>query len=273
MPIYKIYMRSFAPWNQFGELTKTRGIPVPVVEYRLPSVFDMGVSMRLADLPFGGPFHGDGRGFSLDTGSPGVTARVNALLEVVLPDGVAGKSRVWCDESRGPWMGVGFEETAFGTPGSKLTVSKDGQAVKAVISYWAANPLVKGAPDIDAAAEYSLTLENDKLTIVATVTGDQFPACESFIEDEKKNKVFLGGFAPANKEQILRLYGKMNKPSEVWFESEIVVAVDSNGYFQGVTGGGSGSNTTGPACEGLKMSVTEWNARIMSSIPMPSDAP
>jgi hypothetical protein len=236
-------------------------------------MYGSGVSVVLNDLPYGGAFHGDGRGFSLETGSPGVTARVNALLEVVVPEGIAGQKKVRCDESRGPWMGIGFENTAFGVPDSTLTVSKNGDAVSAGITYSAANPLVKGAPDIDAVGEYSLTLAGDKLTIVATVTGDQFPACESFIEDARKTKIFLGGFAPGNKGQIMRLYGGMNKPREIWFESEIVVTVDSRGNFQSVTGGGSGSNTTGPSCEGLSMSVTEWNARVMSSIPMPSDAP
>ncbi len=276
MPVYKIYLRSFAPWLQFGELSKSRTLPlpIPVVQYHAPTWYDSGVSITAGTVSYGGPFHGDGRGFSLDTTSPSVTARINAYLEVVLPTGVSGQNKVWCNESQGPWMGVGLESNATAIPGSTLTVQKSGQLVNAVIDVWAANPLVRVvAPDIDAKGEYGLRWENDKLTIDATVTGDQFPACETFIEDPRGNKIFLGGFAPQSKEQILRLYGQLNKPKEVLFESEIVVTLDSSGAFKQVTGGGSGSNVTGPSCEGLTMSVTEWNARVMGSIPMPSDAP
>lgn len=133
MVIYKIYMRSFAPWRRFGALTKARSVLVPVAEYHAPSMFEPPVSFRLAPLPYGGEFHGDGRGFSLDTNSPTVTARVNAVLEVQMPTGVPGQSRAWCDESRGPWMGAGFEESAVGTPDAKFTVSKSGETVNALI--------------------------------------------------------------------------------------------------------------------------------------------
>ena len=237
-------------------------------------MFDSGVSVRMAPLQFGGAFHGDGRGFSLETGSPRVTARVNATLEVQLPRGIAGKSEAWCDESQGPSMGVGFEDTAVGIPNANFSVTKDGDAVKAVIEYGASNPLVKGAPDIDARGEFKFSQADNQLNIVATITGDQFPACESFIEDPKGNKIFLGGFAPANKGQILRLMygGFMYKPKDVWFESEIVSTVDGQGFFQKVEGGGSGSNLTGPGCEGLVLTLSQWNARIMASTPMPSDA-
>jgi hypothetical protein len=64
----------------------------------------------------------------------------------------------------------------------------------------------------------------------------------------------------------------MNKPKEIWFESEIVVSIDDKGNFQQLQGGGSGTNSTGPGCEGLTLRPEQWNARIMSSIPMPSDA-
>jgi hypothetical protein len=273
MSIYRIYMRSFAPWRRFGSLIKAGSISIPVVEYHAPAMFDPGVSVRLAPLPYGGDFHGDGRGFSLDTTSPAVTARVNALLEVQVPVGLAGQKRAWCNESRGPSMGLGFESSAVGVPDAEFTVSKEGGSVKAIIDYGAPNPLVKGAPDINARGEFVLQAVPGTLTITTTITGDQFPACESFIEDSRGSKLFLGGFAPNNKEQILRLFGSMNKPPEVWFESEIVVTIDPVGAFKTVKGGGSGSNSSGPYCEGLTLSVTEWNARIMGSIAMPPDAP
>jgi hypothetical protein len=269
---YTIYLRSFAPWRQFGALIKQNAIPMPAIVISPPTMFGPGVSFVTLPLPFGGAFHGDGRGFSLDTDSPSVTARVNALLEVDLNAGTAGQQKAWCDESRGPWMGVGFDAHAVGTPTTEFSVSKQGQSVTAVIAYGAANPLVTGAPDIDARGEFLLSAGAGNLTIVSTVTGDQFPACESFIEDARGTKLFLGGFAPENKEQIARLFGGQNKPKKVWFESEVVVSVDASGLFKQLRGGGSGSNVSGPACGSLELSPAQWNASIMNSIPMPPDA-
>jgi hypothetical protein len=102
MPTYKIYLRSFAPWRRFGALFGGDSIPVPVFDYNPPnSMFDSGVSVGMAPLQFGGEFHGDGRGFSLETGSPRVTARYFGSADT---QGLAGKSEAWCDESQGPWM-------------------------------------------------------------------------------------------------------------------------------------------------------------------------
>jgi hypothetical protein len=224
-----------------------------------------------ACITTGGPYHGDGRRFSLQTGG-GVTSRINAVLEVNLDNATRGYNKVWCDESTGPWMLVGPSTTGVGVPTSDLTVSKEGSSITAIIDYAASNPLTV-APDIDARGEFALVAGTDTLEITATVTGDQFPACEAFIEDLAGIRIFLGGFAPDNKEQITRLIlGRMNKPKEVWFESEVVVSVDPKGNFKQLKGGGSGSNSTGPACEGLTLTVEQWNGRIMSSIPMPYDA-
>ena len=171
-------------------------------------------------------------------------------------------------------MGVGFEETAVGVPKAEFSVSREGATVRAVIDYAAANPLVRVvAPDIDARGEYELTLSEKQLSIVATITGDQFPACESFISDCDDSKIFLGGFAPPTKNEISRLFGSGKGSKKVWFESEVVIGLDARGAFQKISGGGSGSNLTGPACEGLTMGIREWNGRIMGSILMPSDAP
>jgi hypothetical protein len=280
MANYKIYMRSFAPWRQFGQMVQPSQfcVPVPAIPpspYPYPSV---------ACINFAGAYHGDGRRFSLDTGGS-VTARVNAVLEVNLDKATKGSSKVWCDPSAGPWMFAGAESSGVGSPTSELTVSRDGAAVKVVIDYGAANPLASPvAPDINARGEFSLTPGSDTLSIVSTITGDQFPACESFIEDPSGKKLFLGGFAPDSKEQIMRLYGFLNTKDplgraytwvtgkDTWFESEIVVSVDGKGNFLNLQGGGSGSNSTGPACEGVTLRPDQWNARVMSSIPMPFDA-
>src|SRR5690242_7938794 len=133
MATYKLWLRSFAPWLRFGALTKSRAITVPAVTYHPPSMFDSGVTFTTAQMPYGGDFHGDGRGFSLETANPRVTSRVNALLEVNLGAATAGRSDTWCDESEGPWMGVGFEKTAVGTPKTEFSVSKNGLTVNAVI--------------------------------------------------------------------------------------------------------------------------------------------
>jgi len=262
MAIYKLYLRSFAPWKEFGALVNGFRVPVPP---RAPVLYP-------ASAEFGGSFHGDGRGFSLDTNNPAVTARVNYWVQVTLPAGTTASSRAWCDESRGPWMGVGPHGHAVGTPQAKSSVTRTGHGVKVAMQYGAPNPLVKGAPDIDAKAEFLLTEAPGSLQIDTVVTGDQFPACEAFIEDARSNKLFVGGFAPQNKDQILRLYGHMNKPGKVWFQSHIVLSTDTQGNFVKVQGGGSGSNATGPASFNLGIPLVQWNAQIMNSIPMPADA-
>lgn len=268
--MYKIYLRSFAPWKEFGALTKERTLHVPVPS---PPGWAMGQSPLPSYVPikFGGSYHGDGRGFSLETTNPAVTARVNAFLEVNLVTGKGGARRVWCDQSRGPLMGFGPEDTAVGVPTSTMTAMKTGTSVTVVIAYGAPNPLVKGAPDIDARGEYSLTPQAGAIQIDAVITGDQFPACESFIEDPRGKKVFVGGFAPNNKEEILRLYGSMNKPRKIWFRSHMVISIDDAGNFLKVQGGGSGSNATTPASRGLDWTPERWNTHMMHSIPMPSD--
>jgi hypothetical protein len=272
MAVYKLYLRSFAPWYEFGDLVEERAVSVPAISIAPPSLYRPSVVITSVPVPFGGSFHGDGRGFSLDTAGPRVTARVNAVFEVNL-ETAAGNSKAWCDPSFGPSQGVGLHSSAVGKPDSEFTISRSGKALNVVIAYGASNPLVIGAPDIDARGEYSFLPDTDSLTIDATITGDQFPACESFVEDVCGTKLFLGGFAPDNKKQITRLFGGQNQPKKIWFESHLVVSVDSRGCFKSLQGGGSGSNRSGPTCDTLTLSPTEWNARIMLSIPMPSDAP
>jgi len=284
MAIYSIYMRSFAPWREFGQIvsptTETFGEP----RFHKPGGPTPMVTIEKVEIRKGGPFHGDGRGFSIDTTSPAVTSRINAILDVNLSAGTKARSRAWCDPSFGP-KGIGGEgitsvngvaTTGVGNPHAKFSVAKAGETVTATITYSGSNPLVLAAPAIDAVGTFELTQKEDELTIVSTITGDQFPACESFIVDSNQNKIFLGGFAPDSKDQFkerLAFGGFLFPPEKIWFESEVVVKVDSKGDFQTLIGGGSGSNSSGPACEGLSMKPTEWNARIMLSIPTPSDAP
>jgi hypothetical protein len=170
-------------------------------------------------------------------------------------------------------MAVGPSAQATGTAHATFSVTKTGSSVLAVIEYAASNPLVTGAPNIDARGEFTFVVGADELTLDATITGDQFPACESFVEDKLGKKIFVGGFAPSKKGQLGRLFGSMNKPKKIWFDSHVVLTVDAYGSFLDITGGGSGSNLTGPACEMVAMSVNAWNVRIMGSIPMPADAP
>ena len=272
MLAYTIYLRSFAPWRRFGTLVPEGAIQVPSVRVRPPTMFGPQIEVGLTPLPFAGAFHGDGRRFSLETGSPHVSSRVSSYLKLDVDTGTALEKKAWCDPSHGPSQGVGFHSTAVGEPNATFDVKKSGSAIVATIAYGAANPLVATAPDVDARGEYTFRVDAGSVDIVATITGDQFPACESFIEDACGAKLFVGGFAPDNKEQITRLFGAMNKPDSIWFESHLSVKVDKRGCFLEVQGGGNGTNTTGPMSETLKMTPLEWNKRVITSIPMPSDA-
>lgn len=268
MPAYKIYMRSFAPWKEFGAITNKTTISVPT-----PPRFPFTMGFGSAPVALGGAFHGDGRGFSLDTASPAITSRVVYWAEVNLDTATVSNSASWCDESRGPVGGVGPHGRGTAVPKASARVRREGQGMVVTMEYEAANPLVPGAPDIDANGEFGFLLKNGVLLIDATITGDQFPACETFLVDGRGGKVFLGGFAPQNKEQFTRLFGSMNKPEQIWFESSVAINVDGSGYFQSIAGGGSGTQSSGPASSSMVVSLPTWNTRLMASIPMPADAP
>jgi hypothetical protein len=77
-----------------------------------------------------------------------------------------------------PVQVAGVESSGVGSPTSDMTVSPLGAGGNVVIDYGAANPLA-------------------------------WPVAAD-INDPSGKKLFLGGFAPHGKEQILRLYGLYN---------------------------------------------------------------
>jgi hypothetical protein len=101
---------------------RTIGLPVaPRVPFPMPTM-GAGVSV-------GGAYHGDGRGFSLDTSSPAVTSRVVFWAEVNLDTVTVSKSASWCDESIGPLGGFGPQGRATAIPKTKTLARRDGHGM------------------------------------------------------------------------------------------------------------------------------------------------
>lgn len=248
---YTIFLRSFAPWYEFG-----------------------GVLPKSAADSTGGQFAGDNRGFSVDDDDD-TTSRVNLKFSVDVAHGVLGFTKVWCDPSFGPYLMAGQRVQDRGKPKATVRSFKDGSDFCISVGYGAANPLAPGAPDIDAQGDYRLTYDSTKheLSVQAKISGDQFPACESFIDDGFGHGVFLGGFSPDNKFEILRLYGQFNQPESIYFESTITISVGPHGAFRSVRGAWGTQLGKSLLALGPDLSIHVWNASIMNAIPLPSDAP
>ncbi len=252
-----IHLRSFAPWREFGGVAPRRG-------------------------QHGGHFHGDGRGFSLVTDDPHVTSRMNFWVGVDLEARSVLNQRLWSDLTIGPRpvgpIGfVGSQDTATATPKATVMSYVDRQDLVLNVTISGADPLVPGAPDIDASGEYRLQYDapNSKLLIYTRISGDQFPACESFIADSVRRKIFLGGFAPSSRsfDELIRLFGQLNRPHDIYFYSNIEIIVSGSGSFERVRG--TWGNQLSPpmiSMPGLYFPLNAWNDGVMRAIPMPADS-
>lgn len=259
---YRLYMRSFAPWPAFGGIA-----PGPTYHQsgRITTVNQTN-------------YEGDDRGFSLDTDNSRTTARINFYIDVDPTAGRFSGEKVWSNESQGPWMLVGPIGRRRANP--KATTLSYYQAGKLHLdaSLAGANPLVPIAPDIDARGVFDFRLERDprgdKLVIASDISGDQFPAFEAFIDDQMGGKVFLGGFAPESRSplQLMRLFGQLNKPNQIYFRSGVEITLGPMGGFSRIVGTFA-TQLSVPFLNfpGATYTLGQWNALIMKSIPLPID--
>jgi hypothetical protein len=270
MKPYRLYMRSFAPWPLFGGV-----IPGPTYENfgRLEYINNSN-------------FHGDDRWFSLATDDSRVTSRINFSLDISPAEKKAGSPMVWCNESRGPILFLGPDDKRTAKPSATVIYFPDNQrgSLHVDVAFSAANPLVPGAPSISAQAALDLAFNpgtnpsstsgfglSPTLSIETTITGDQFPALECFLQDQGKQKIFLGGFAPESRSlgQLMRLFGQLNRP-EIYFKSSVLITTSAEGVFDSISGS-FGTQLRGSSQLVYPSSVKNWNAMIMGSIPKPSD--
>ena len=134
---------------------------------------------------FGG-FHGDGRGFSTD-GDDTARVRTGVLLR---PDARGGMRAVEggarSDETR---LGPG---ALTARPGVTAQSQRRGSSTSVRMEVEAANPLVLRAPDVDTQSTFTVRSQGNNLHVHAHVSGDAFPAAETFVRDHEGNAVFIG---------------------------------------------------------------------------------
>lgn len=232
----------------------------PILNFDPDGAFPYSVHVR-SFAPFetfGGGFAGDSRSYStaLGEGEGGtVTSRVQQVFTV---DPTARKlepGHVWSNASHHPVLGTATAKAHATITGYTSASDKDGNTVASfTASMAAANPLVKGSPDIDVHTQFTLT-ENEKqgtLKIHVVQSGDKFPTAETFIGDSKGNQLFIG-VSPAGANAVTGPYTNLpfdeNRPM---MTSDFTVQTDKSGIFTGVQ---QGDKTYTPG---------EWNKMMQS---------
>jgi RHS repeat-associated protein len=195
----------------------------------------------IPDRRAGAFFRGDNRGF---TTSPNVTSRINHQVTVdtqtkeYSASTASSPTKVYFggtelkNHPSPMFNGAGVEKTAKPDV-TDLSVTSDNKAINISSGYHASDPLAPGAPDIDFNNSFSILPDyaNGFVTVSGTTSGDQYPAAESFVTDERGNSVFIG-VAPAEG-NILDSYGTGNK---TLVNATVKIATDAKGNFTGVYG-------------------------------------
>ena len=109
--------------------------------------------------------------------------------------------------------------------------------------------------DIDVHSDLSIDVAdgengNQILSIVGSVSGDQFPNAEGFVTDADGNSIFLNTFqtdSDGNKGPFFTLMGNKNQPM---FNVNISIQVNQDGIFQGVLQ------------DGNLINIEEWNSQF-----------
>jgi len=198
-------------------------------------------------------FSGDNRGFS---NKSDVTARVHHTVTVDPEKGTVSydKKNTRSDPTHHPILGT---ETSTPSGYAKMNYAKDGKVVNFETGYEATNPVIPGpTPDIDIQANISAIQNNDKLTIFASVNGDDFPNTEMFVNDAGGQSVFLG--------VDVRADGYDKNPTKIIggateniMNISLTINLDKKGNFVSVT---QGKQT---------YTLEDWNKRFTNTNPNP----
>lgn len=205
---YVIHLRSFAPWDWFGA----------------------------------GQYEGDNRTFST---REDVTSRIRMEVGYSLKE-----KNVLCHYTESDWSvgmkAVGPIPTGVGVmkgqPRSTVRCRKGDNGSTEIQSSYAGNlPLVKGSPDINVDATFHFTElmapGRGKLGVKVRVTGDDFPLFESFIRDDKGQRLFLCTSRPKS-----ALFGRSFGPlfalpgnrGRFMASADLAISVDEQGNFSAV---------------------------------------
>lgn len=193
-------------------------------------------------------FRGDNRNF---TTSLKVTSRVNHQITLDTEKATLLNKRTFSDATQFQYYPstavIEVEQNAVPESNysdvSSSTLGKD-NFFAFNTSYSASDPLAPGAPDIDFKNYFFISeFKEDKLlNIDLNLKGDQFPAIESFVTDEKGNSVFIG--VRGYEGTILNAYGLGD---EDLIDANFSINLDDDGNFIGVTH------------KGQKYSIADWN--------------
>ena len=165
---------------------------------------------------FGGHFDGDGNnrkfGDAINTTKGKENYRIGASAAFDLA-GVDDIKDEWASlSSHGAmshWMfGLvsGFSEAEFGE--TYYDADQSNKSMKLGLHVYGNNDAMlwgtSVVPDIDVKFDITITKKNkNRYTITGVVYGDRFPSNETFITDEKGNKLFLGVSGPNNNQATL----------------------------------------------------------------------
>jgi len=186
---------------------------------------------------FGGGFHGDNRGYTTSTSSS-TTSRIQQNFTFETDDGSISGVSTRADETSHPLFG---RDT--GNPDGSVSSSSNSDGYGIEASYAGNNPLVP-SPDINVFSSLSVTEGDGAVTISGSLTGDNFPSTEAFVQDASGNSVFLGiGLYQGG--PFSSLFGE-NKDRDITSFS-VTLSVDKDGNFTGVTVGDK------------SYSISEWN--------------
>ena len=218
-PIY-IHIRSFAPFKTFGLLDA---------------------------------WYGDNRGFSNSVTDASSRIRQVSSYET---DTRSGLTAAYGSFSRSVYGAYAYSE-AYVNGGATAPIEGGSINTHLYGNNDAVFPYIDGGPtwDIDLHSNLDISVTdgengNQILSIVGTVSGDQFPNAEGFVTDTDGNSIFLGIFATESgpiKGPIITLAGDKNASM---FDVNISIQVNQDGIFQGVW---ENSNL---------INIEDWNKRF-----------
>jgi RHS repeat-associated protein len=196
--------------------------------------YTLTVRRYAAPPTFGGGFEGDNRGPSTSVAATART-RLDVFVDLTRqsaeavgsasPSQALGRFARW---NPGAW---GKPTVAVATVDTEAHVIAGSPGVLAVHGESAgANPIMRGAPNIDTQIDVIIEKRAGELVITGTVTGNKFPWGEYFITDSKGNSAMLGSFE-AHGSPYTSLWGEDRDKVLSSFTSRI--GVDENGDFKG----------------------------------------
>lgn len=186
---------------------------------------------------FGGPYKGDGANRKFST-NPQASSRIRGQVNIdASPSGIKqGDVTATGSTSHNTWTGSSTHSPAeMKAKLGESTTGENSASAKLGFHLSGANKLVPGSPDIDAKGNMTITVQDlgDKGSVInfsGAITGDKFPANETFITDQSGTGVFLG-VSGADGNPFTSLPGDNDRKMS---EFNIGVQFDTQGNVQGV---------------------------------------